>query len=68
MARFVHACGVATALLLGHSPAVAAQDVAHSFSELRGIVRPDAPITVMDSLFSKRKGKLVELTPSTLTL
>ena len=68
MARFVRAFGAATAMLLGHSQGVAAQDVAHSFSELRGVVRPDAPITVMDSVFSERKGKLVELTPSTLTL
>jgi len=68
MARFVRAFGAATAMLLGHSQAVAAQDVAHSFSELRSAVRPDAPITVMDSLFSERKGTLVALTPSTLTL
>jgi hypothetical protein len=47
------AFGAATAMLLGHSLAVAAQDVAHSFSELRGVVRPDAPITLMDRLFPK---------------
>ena len=68
MARFVRAVGVTTVMLLGHSQAVAAQDVVHSFSDLRGVVRPTAPITVMDSFFSERKGKLVELTPSTLTL
>ena len=68
MARFVRAFGTATAILLGHSQAVAAQDVAHSFGELRGVVRPDAPITVIDSHFSERKGRLFELTLSTLTL
>ena len=68
MARFVRALGAATAILLGQSQTIAAQDVAHSFSELRGVVRPDAPLTVMDSRYSERKGKLVELTPSTLTL
>ena len=68
MARFVRAFGAATAMLLGYSQAVAAQDAAHSFSELRGVVRPNAPITVIDGLFSESKGKLVELTTSTLTL
>ena len=68
MARFVRAFGAAAAMLLGHSQAVAAQDVAHSFSELRGVVRPDAPMTVMDGSFSETKGRLVDLTPSTLTL
>ncbi len=68
MARFVRAFGAATAMLLGSSQAVAAQDPAHSFSELRGVVLPDATITVMDSRLSERNGKLVELTPSTLTL
>lgn len=68
MARFVRALGVATAMVLGHSQAVAAQDVAHSLGELRGVVRSEAPVTVIDGLFFERKGRLVELTPSTLTL
>ena len=68
MPRFVRALGVTTAMLLAHSPAAAAQDVARSFSELPGAVRADAPIIVMDSRFSEKKGTLVELTPSTLTV
>jgi hypothetical protein len=55
-------------MLFAQSQAVAAQDVAYSFGELRGVVRPDVPVTVMDNRFSERKGRIAELTPSMLTL
>ena len=57
MARFVRVLGVATALLPGHSQAAGAQVVAGSFTELRGVVRPDTPITVMDSRFFGEEGQ-----------
>ena len=68
MVRCVRASVAVLTIALGHSQAAAAQDVARSFSELRSVVRPDAPITVMDSRFNESKGRLVDLTPSTLTL
>lgn len=59
---------ICLALVAGSAGSARAQDVASSFGELSGKVKVAKTVSVTDDAGRKVKGKLVELSPTSLTL